>query len=162
VHLAGINTVYCHGRMIEHMKTKLIIVTGVVLMSVFVIYSCTSEERFTYYLENASHYTIDSGKLDKHHFELKPNEVAGPFELVSSTGPTSFFSEPMLSLNVNVYSDRDSTYTSTDAIAYGRGMMRKNGTYLIRIVAHRDSSLMHFSLEIEEAKPRKQYSHAGK
>ncbi len=144
------------------MKTKLCILLCIVFVSGLVVWSCSGEERFTYYLENASRYTIDSGRLDEHHFELEPNEVAGPFELVTVNGPASFFSEPMLLLEVVVYSDADSTYKRRDGVTHGRETMRENATYLIRIVERRDSVHMYFGLEIEEKNLRKEYSHARK
>jgi hypothetical protein len=92
---------------------------------------------------------------------LKPNEVAGPFELTIDNGFISF-SEPMLSLDVSVCSDTDSTYSRNGGISRGYGMTRENGIYLIRIVARGDSANVYFDFEIEEADTLKQYSHPGK
>jgi hypothetical protein len=112
--------------------TKMISLIAIVLTAV-VLCAC-SEVRYTYYLENSTEYSIDSGYIDlKHHFKLGAGEVAGPFEGVHKPNLASLFSQPFFHLSVVGYSDADFVYENHYQALHDKDMIKDGETYVLNI-----------------------------
>jgi hypothetical protein len=84
-------------------------------LAVFLInlISCTNDIRHQFIIENKTQYVINKiliGGTDTLIFSIRPNGTSEPFVVTRRDNMVSLFSEPLLAITVQSYSDSIATY----------------------------------------------------
>jgi hypothetical protein len=130
-------------------STKILtIVFGIAIALVMI--SC-KQVRYTYYLENATSYHIDSAKLNREqNFSLASGERIGPFYKVQKDNLASMFSQPLYSLHVFRVTQANSTYDIRSGTLHEIDALSDRGVYIFRIrQVEEDTTKLRFAFGIE-------------
>jgi hypothetical protein len=133
------------------MKSTHVSIITFALIIAFTMFSC-KEVRYTYYLENATLYDLDSASLDFYHrdFALARGERIGPFHHYHKENPAYFFGQSLLVLNVSQITDGDSTYAVQSSTVRDTNPIKDGGVYIFRIrQLTEDTTTVRFGFGIE-------------